>query len=263
MFHDPEGECYASVRVPHDGGSHRETHKLKSSGFLLWLLHVYYRNTFGTPNSNAMSTALNTLEARARYDGPEHIVFVRTAACDDKIFIDLCDKRWRAIEVDAGGWRVVNEPSVRFRRSPGMLALPQPEHGDPKDGMVKLRALLRIRDEDEFVIVVSCLLAALRGRGPFPVVIFTGEPGATKTTTVKALRSLIDPNSSPVRSPPRVPQDLYVAANAGYVLCFNNLSNLPDWLWDAFCVVTEGSGHSQRALYNRMKACCLPARRSF
>ena len=196
-----------------------------------------------------MSTALSTLEARARYDGPERKVFVRTAACDDKTYIDLCDNRWRAIEVDASGWRVVNEPSVRFRRSPGMLALPEPEHGDPKDGLVKLRALLRIRDEDEFVIVVSCLLAALRGRGPFPVLFFTGEPGATKTTTVKALRSLIDPNSSPVRSPPRTPQDVYVAANAGYVLCFNNLSNLPDWLSDAFCVVTEGSGHSQRALY--------------
>ena len=42
---------------------------------------------------------------------------------------------------------------------------------------------------------------------------------------------------------------MYVAANAGYVLCFNNLSNLPDWLSDAFCFVTEGSGHSQRALY--------------
>jgi hypothetical protein len=66
---------------------------------------------------------------------------------------------------------------------------------------------------------------------------------------VKALRSLIDPNSSPVRSPPRTLQDVYVAANAGFVLCFNNLSDLPAWLSDAFCVVTEGSGHSQRALY--------------
>ena len=249
LFHDPEGECYASFSAQHDGGSHRETHKLKSIGFRLWLLHVYYRNTSGAPNSNAMSIALSTLEARARYDGPERKVFVRTAACDDKAYIDLCDNRWRVIEVDANGWRVVNEPSVRFRRSPGMLALPEPEHGDPKDGLAKLRALLRIRDEDEFVVFVSCLMAALRGRGPFPVVIFTGEPGATKTTTAKALRSLIDPNSSPVRSPPRTPQDVYVAANAGYVLCFNNLSNLPDWLSDAFCVVTEGSGHSQRALY--------------
>ena len=212
-----------------------------------------------------MSTALSTLEARARYDGPEHIVFVRTAACDDKIFIDLCDKRWRAIEVDASGWRVVNEPSVRFRRSPGMLALPEPEHGDPKDGLVKLRALLRIRDEDEFVIVVSCLLAALRGRGPFPVVIFTGEPGATKTTTVKALRSLIDLNSSPVRSPPRVhrrtsmsrpTQDTCSASTTCPISqtgCRTRSALSPK----AVAIV------SARFTPTRMKACCLPARRSF
>jgi hypothetical protein len=196
-----------------------------------------------------VSTALSTLEAHARYDGPERQVFIRNAAWGDKIYIDLCDHRWRAIEVNANGWRVVSEPPMRFRRSPGMQALPEPEHGDPKDALAKLRALLRICDEDEFVIVISCLLAALRGRGPFPVLIFTGEPGATKTTTVTVLRSLIDPNSRPVRSPPRTLQDVYVAAHAGYVLCFNNLSSLPDWLSDAFCVVTEGSGHSQRALY--------------
>jgi hypothetical protein len=249
LFHDPEGECYASFRAPHDGGSHRETHKLKSRGLQLWLRRAYYRNTFVAPNPTAMATAISTLEAHARFDGAEHKVFVRTASHADKICVDLCDDRWRAIEVDAGGWRVVNEPSVRFRRSPAMLALPEPERLDPRDGLAKLKALLRIFDDDEFVLVVSCLLAVLRGRGPFPVLIFTGEPGATKTTTVKALRWLIDPNSAPVRSPPRNVQDVYVAANAGYVLCFNNLSNLPDWLSDAFCVVTEGSGHSQRALY--------------
>ena len=68
LFHDPEGDCYASFRAARASGSHRETHKLKSSGFRLWLLHAYYRNTSGAPNSNAMSTALSTLEARARYD---------------------------------------------------------------------------------------------------------------------------------------------------------------------------------------------------
>jgi hypothetical protein len=249
LFHDPEGECSASFRERHNGGFHCETHRLKSSGFRLWLLREYYLNTSGAPNSTAMATAVSTLEACARFDGQERKVFVRTASLGDKIYIDLCDDRWRAVEIDATGWRVVSEPSVRFRRSPGMLALPEPEHGDPKEGLAKLRALLRIREEGEFVIVVTCLLAALRGRGPFPALYFTGEPGATKTTTVKALRSLIDPNSSPVRSPPRTVHDVYVAANAGYVLCFNNLSSLPDWLSDAFCVVTEGSGHSQRALY--------------
>jgi hypothetical protein len=249
LFHDPEAECYASFRAPHNSGFHRETHRLKSRSFRYWLLRAYYRVTSSAPNSTAVATAITTIEAHARFDGPERNVFTRTAALEGKIYLDICDARWRAIEVDINGWRVVKEPPVRFRRSPGMLALPEPEQGDPKDGLAKLRALLRIRDEHEFIIVVSCLLAALSGRGPFPVLIFTGEPGATKTTTVKALRSLIDPNSSPVRSPPRTAQDVYVAANAGYMLCFNNLSDLPDWLSDVFCVVTEGSGHSQRALY--------------
>jgi hypothetical protein len=65
LFHDPEGDCCASFRAPHESGSRRETHKLESNGFRLWLLHAYYRNTSGAPNSNAMSTALSTLEARA------------------------------------------------------------------------------------------------------------------------------------------------------------------------------------------------------
>ena len=103
LFHDPEGECYASFRAPHDGGSHRETHKLKSSGFRNSLLHAYYLKTFGAPSSNALATAMNTLQACAWFDGPERKVFVRTAVSDDKIYVDLCDARWRAIEVDARG----------------------------------------------------------------------------------------------------------------------------------------------------------------
>ena len=175
LFHDPEGECYASFRARHPGGFHRETHKLKSKGFRLWLHHAFFRRTSSAPNSTSMATAISTIEAHARFDGPERRVFVRIAAFDDKTYVDLCDDRWRAIEVDASSWRVVNEPSVRFRRSPGMLALPEPEHGDRKDGLAKLKALLRIRDEEEFVVVVSCLLAARRGRGPFPVLKLTGE----------------------------------------------------------------------------------------
>jgi len=64
LFHDPEGECYASFRAPHDGGSHRETHKLKSSGFRNSLLHAYYLKTFGAPFKRAC-------------DGDEHAAGLR------------------------------------------------------------------------------------------------------------------------------------------------------------------------------------------
>ena len=250
FFHDASGVTYASLRAPHDGGAHRETHKLKSKSLKLWLLRAYYLSTDGVPNDNSVRSAIALLEAFARFDGPQREVFVRRAAYGGKLYVDLCDDRWRAVEIEASGWRIVDEPPVSFLRANSMLALPEPRSCDPKEGIGRLRSLLRVRDDDDFVIIVGFLLDALGGRGPHTVIIFTGEPGATKTTHLKVLRSLFDPNASPARSPPRELRDVYIAAVKGAVLAYNNLSSLPPWLSDALCVVTEGSGDSRRELYS-------------
>jgi hypothetical protein len=43
-------------------------------------------------------------------------VFTRVAALTDRIVIDMADATWRAIEITRTGWRVIDEPPVRFRR---------------------------------------------------------------------------------------------------------------------------------------------------
>jgi hypothetical protein len=251
FFHDEFGATYATLRAPHNGGTHRETHKLKSKSLRLWLLRAYYLSTGGgVPNDNSIRATIAMLEAFARFDGPQREVFVRRAAFADKLYIDLCDERWRAVEISADGWRIVDEPPAFFIRSSGMLALPEPKQCNPKIGIERLRSLLRVRDDEDFVIIVAFLLDALGGRGPHTVIFFTGEPGATKTTHLKLLRSLFDPNANPARSPPRELRDVYIAATRGAVLAYNNLSSLPGWLSDALCVVTEGSSDSRRELYS-------------
>jgi Toprim domain len=250
FFHDEVGATYATLSAPHDGGTHRETHKLKSKGLRLWLTRSYYLGTGGVPNDTALKSAIALLEAFARFDGPQRDVFVRRAAHAGKLYLDLCDDRWRAIEIDANGWRIVDEPPVLFLRANGMLPLHEPKQGDPKKGIDRLRSLMRARAHEDFVIIVGFLLDALGGRGPHPVLIFTGEPGATKTTHAKMARLLIDPNTSLVRSPPKELRDVYISAVKGAVLAYNNLSSLPEWLSDALCVVTEGSSDSRRELYS-------------
>ena len=250
FFHDEVGATYAALSAPHDGGTHRETHKLKSKGLRLWLLRSYYLRTGGVPNDTAIKSAIALLEAFARFDGPQCEVFVRRAAHAGKLYLDLCDDRWRAIEIDTSGWRIVDEPPVLFLRANGMLALLEPRQGDSKKGIERLRSMMRVRALDDFVIIVGFLLDALGGRGPHPVLIFTGEPGATKTTHAKMARLLTDPNTSLVRSPPKELRDVYISATKGAVLAYNNLSSLPEWLSDALCVVTEGSSDSRRELYS-------------
>ena len=259
LFHDEFGAAYACFDV----GGHREIHKLKSKGFKLWLHRIYYERLHTVPGREAISAALALLEAVALFDGPKHAVAKRRATVDGKLYIDICNDLWQAYEVDKQGWRIVSNPPIFFVRSPSMKPLPIAEHGNSRRGLKRLRKLLRVRDEKDFIVVVGFLLNALGGTGPFPVVSLNGEPGSTKTTHLKVLRSITDPNAVPVRSPPRDVRDVYVVATKSGMVAYNNISDLPPWLSDALCVVTEGSGDSRRELYTdedeSLIFACVPA----
>ena len=165
MFTDSQGEAYASFAVAHgEGETHRETHKIKSRGFNRWLRLGYYRERGGSPSSEAMSSAVKTVEARAFFDGFKQDVYLRAAALDGRVYIDLCNERWQAIEIDADGWRGVDDVPVHFRREAGMLPLPTPKAIDPKKGVARLKEVLRLRDEGDLVMV--CRLGARRARRP-------------------------------------------------------------------------------------------------
>ena len=243
LWHAPDAAAY--VDIQHDG--HRETWPLRSRGSRRWLLRRYYEQTQSAPSAQAMQDALGVLEARAHYDGPERNVHLRVAGHDGRIYLDLADATWRAVEVDADGWRIVATPPVRFRRAAGMLALPAPVSGGSLNA---LRSLLNVRSTADYVLIVSWLLAAVRERGPYPVLGLTGEAGTAKTTCAEMLRSLIDPSATATRSPPREDRDLMIAASNGHVIALDNVSAIPAWLSDALCRLATGGGYATRQLYS-------------
>jgi hypothetical protein len=243
LFHDRDDVGYARFGV----NGHKENWPIRSKGFKRWLTRAFYESTQSAPSSEAMQGALGVLEARAQFDAPEHEVHVRVAGHDGCIYIDLADTDWRAVEVDEDGWRIINDPPVYFRRSAGMKPLPAPMHGGSLKG--DLRPLLNIKTDHEFVLVASWLLAAMRPRGPYPVLALTGEQGSAKSMLAGLLRALVDPNSVPLRALPRNEHDVYIAARNSHVLAVDNASGLPDWLSDTYCRLATGGGFSTRQLY--------------
>jgi hypothetical protein len=243
LFHDRDDVGYAHFDV----NGHKENWPIRSKGFKRWLARGFYESTQNAPNSEAMQAAMGVLEARAQFDAPEHEIHVRVAGHGDCIYIDLADRHWRAIEIDEGGWRIVEGLPVYFRRSSGMKPLPEPVTG----GSVKddLRPLVNVKMDNEFVLTVAWLLAALCPSGPYPVLGLTGEQGSAKSMGANFLRALVDPNSVPLRALPRSEHDLFIAARNSHVLAYDNASGLPDWLSDAFCRLATGGGFSTRELY--------------
>ena len=89
----------------------------------------------------------------------------------------------------------------------------------------------------------------LRNRGPYPVIVLSGEQGSAKSTFSAILRALLDPNTAPLRALPREDRDLFIAASNGHVLAFDNVSSLPGWISDTLCRLATGGGFAVRQLY--------------
>jgi hypothetical protein len=242
LFHTPTGVAFADIIT--DG--HRETWPIRSKRFRIWLRRCYYQATGAAAGAAQIGSALDLLEARAQFDAPERGVNIRVAEHADRLYLDLADEHWRVVEIGADGWRVLGCPPVRFRRPPGMLPLPVPERGGSIEA---LRSFLNLSNQNDFVLVVAWLLAALRSGGPYPLLAISGEQGSAKTVLSKFLRALVDPNGGPVRALPREERELMIAANNGHLLAFDNLSGLPAWLSDALCRLASGGSFAVRQLY--------------
>src|SRR5271168_913052 len=242
LFHDPNQHGWASIRV--DG--HFENRRVRSRLFQLFLLRTYYQETGKSPGAQAIRATLDLLEAKALFDGEESLINLRVANHLGKLYLDLCDRAWRAVEIDAEGWRIVDRPPPRFHRTRGSRPLPVPERGG---GLDELRRLLNV-DHQGWTLIKAFLVAALRPGVPCPILVAKGEQGAGKTTACRIISALIDPRCGAMRGIPREVRDLIAAARNSWIVCFDNLSHLPEELADAACRLATGGGFGGRELYS-------------
>jgi hypothetical protein len=181
LFHTSAGVAFADFIT--DG--HRETWPIRSKRFKTWVRRCYYRATGAAPGAAVLGPALDLLEARAQFDGPERVVHTRVAEHAGRLYLDLADERWRAVEIGPDGWQVLGSPPVRFERGGSIEAV---------------RSFLNISSQNDFVLIVAWLLAALRPTGPYPLLAISGEQGSAKTVLSKLLRALVDPRSEHSRA---------------------------------------------------------------
>ncbi len=241
LWHTPGKLAYATILL----GSHKENWPVRSQMFKQFLAKQFYDAQGKAMNSEALSAAVNLIEAKAQFDGEEHPVHVRVAEHDGGIYLDLCNPEWQVAKVTPQGWEVVDDAPVRFRRSRGMIALPTPERGGTVD---QLRGFLNV-DDDAWTLVIAWLVATLRPRGPYPVLALFAEQGSGKSTVGRLLRELIDPNAAPLRAEPNDGRDLMIAANNAWCLAYDNISHVQPWLSDALCRLSTGGGFATRELY--------------
>lgn len=159
-FHNELGDCFVRIKVK----NHIEVWAIKSSGFQDWLGYKFYKLTHTGISKNAFKDALDTLSAKAKFDGVSQEVYLRVAQTKGKIYVDLCNDDWQTVEIDNQAWRILDTSPIAFIRNSGMKALPVPK----SSGNIELlKQHLNINERD-FPLIVGWLTMSLQaGSGAY------------------------------------------------------------------------------------------------
>ena len=251
-FRAPDGTPYADVYI----AGRRETVPIRGKSLARRIQHGHYLRNGSPMKPAALKEHLAGLEAEADFHGVERDVFLRTARYNDRLYIDLCDAAWRAIEIDRMGWRIVAKSPVRFLRSSATRALPEPVSGGSIDELWKF---VRIADPGDQTLVVAHLLSILGAVQPTPILYLVGGQGTAKSAATALLRRLVDPNVVGLKTLPRSEQDLFVAAQQSRVLSFDNLSDISNPMSDALCRIVTGGAFGSRRYWTHGEEAILAA----
>ncbi len=208
------------------------------------LAREFFRKNKKAAPQQALADALLVIEGMAQENEPTEL-YLRVAKAQGALWLDLGDQSGRVIRICGDGWTVKDSAPVLFKRTILNSSLPVPERGGSLDDLWRR---INVRPEDR-PLLLAYLVAALEPDLPHPVLTLLGEQGTGKTTTAKLLVTLLDPSPVPTRKPPRDAESWVTAAQGSWLVCLDNLSDVPPWLSDSICRAVTGDGDVRRKLY--------------
>ena len=246
FFNDQLDTPYARFPVK----DHFEHWPIRSKSFRNWLQGLYYKATKGKgANSDAISQALDTLEAIAKFDGKGEVeLHVRVCEHDGAYWYDLSNERWQAVKITETGWQVIDNPPVLFRR----LAHQKPQVLPDGNGSIDaLNPFLAGIDEQEYkelvtVWLVSCLIPGFS----HAILVPYGDQGSGKTTLSKNCKAIIDPSLIDTMGLVGEQRELVQTLSHHWLLPYDNLSSLSREVQNIFCRTITGASYCKRKLYS-------------
>jgi hypothetical protein len=239
LFHDQ----YNEPHIAYDGTGSNVS-KVNSSIARLWLVHYGHTQLGKVPSSDAVNRALETLAARAHFDGEQNALEVRSVYNKEGLWYDLGG---RAVHVTPEQWEVTERPPIIFRRFSHQKPQVMPRHGGDLRTILKY---INITDEAERLLFLVYVVAAFIPDYPHPLLILHGIQGAGKTTPMVLMKDLIDPSALREGfSLPSKESEFAQIANHHYFLFFDNLSTMPEAFSDTLARAVTGGSFSKRGLY--------------
>ena len=245
FFYDRKEEALARIQVK---DSHIEVYAVESEKFKRWVAHKYYLETSKAFSADAWKQAMGAIIGKALFEGKEEHMYKRCAWHDGVIYYDLADKEKRIVRITEDGWAIVQTADVLFYRHKTMSEQVEPVHG-----VTSLKILdkhYKFKHPDDKILHHVSLITKFLAHVPHPLDVVHGEKGASKSTTLRKDKSIVDPNRCDIWTFPKKRDDLAVLLDNHYFLCFDNMSSISSEMSNLLCMASTGGAFSKRKLYS-------------
>lgn len=242
LFHDGESSGYASLTI----GGHQETWPCKGKRIKLWIASEAHRIQKKVPTAEIKKNLLAVLEGRAVILGPEIELQNRVAWHEDKLWYDLANKEWQAIQINKDGWNVIDKPPVIFKRySHNKVQVIPARNGDA--GL--FLNYVNVKNPEHQLLLMVFLVSCFIPGFPHVMSVIFGPQGASKSTLARFIRMVIDPSRIDLASFPNSSKELIQVLAHNHFLFFDNVSYISEDQSDTLCKAITGGGHFKRELY--------------
>jgi hypothetical protein len=119
----------------------------------------------------------------------------------------------------------------------------------PPDIFDKFINLLNVKGEKRKLLVKCYIVSLFIPEIDKPILMLHGDPRGAKSTFQEFIRTLVDPSTVLTFALPKDIVELVQQLDHNYVVYYDNISRMLEWISDQFCSPSTGGGSSKRRLY--------------
>lgn len=200
------------------------------------------------PSKDSIDRVVHLLGALANKQGPKKKIWLRTARDADSIYYNLANELGEVVQITKDGWNIISDPPVLFKNIPNSRPQLIPKVAKAKS-IYKLFNFINLTDPKQQLLLCVSLVSCLIPDIPHPMLLFHGEKGAAKSTSMRLIKKLIDPTSIELLAIPSAYDNLLLTLSNNYAVFFDNINHLNTDHSDIFSRAVTGSGIQKRKLF--------------
>ena len=246
-----DGEIYVELEI----ANRRETYLMHSRELEIKIKKIYLNQTGKMLSDGEYREEMEYLELEAYDNRLDYNLEIRIAERNGKVYYNLRNDKGVTIVMKDGICKKIKTPKRMFKPSDILDNQVSPNFDIDINRLPKLMGKhFQFQNEEDLKLLILFIVSCFGGLSiNIPILVCWGEKGSGKTTFLRKVKRIIDPEKNDLMTMPKNISDLQIMLSNAFFVVLDNLSYLSKKDSDLIATTVTGSTAMKRKLYEDTK----------